>query len=1390
MNKLLLLTFGVSTLAASVHAAVAADAEVATPEIQALFQQAEFWQGKQRQDLAKDALNRVLLAAPNNTQALYRLALIASLEGDNTEAKRLAEQLRQVAPNDPHLQELNIAQAASSDSGALKSARLLAANGQYEEAVSKYQTLFSAAQPPVSLAIEYYQTLSATKHGWTAAKAGLEQLAKDQPNSVAAAVAYGEVLTYREETRRAGIKLLSNYAAQDADANKAWRNALLWLAASQDDKALYDNYLQTHADDVAVAEYYKKKTTLTPSQQADRYRAVGYRELRAGSWTNASTSFNAALKINPQDADAIAGLGLIALQRKQFSAAAEQLSRAIKLAPAKQQQWQQAYQSAKFYRELAKARALEDASEHEQALALLRPLAASDNENARDAQLLQGEILQKQQRLNDAEVVYRKLLQANDKDLPARVGLVNVLRQQQRWDEASTLAEQLPVSAQSELGDFAASQAMMLRDRAASEPEVLAEATLRQASALAPDNPWVRLDLARLLDRSGRGLAAKLLINRGAKEYGSNDDYYVAALFAKDQQRWDEAIKQLQQIPAAKRNAAQNSLMESLTLAARLAEIERRQQVGDREGSRELMMDLYNHPPKTAAGVGQVADVLYSNGEPAMALLLIRQHNQQPPTAAVDDYLQQILVMIKAGAEKEADALLLRLSQRRDLAPADWQAIDKIRNAIAVAKADKLRQQERYAEAYDILAQRLRVAPEDESLLLAMARLYLSGDKGQKSLQIYRYAVQHHPDSDEAVKGAVETAIAINEVREARKMVNSFNRNKARRPEMLLLAAKVARAEGNDSRAVKLLQQSRQQLFQHEPAQPWLMASGEQAGFANPFASAGQQATNEADPNNPWQRPQWLPGSGSATSELATWDGKQPETQPSLAQQINDMLAEIHHERANTIQTGMEFKNRNGEAGLGKMAMVTTPSNLSIQVGNGRMDFDVTPTYLNGGNLSSGYSRLGYGAMAEAGQTLNEDLEGLPAVLDSIESTAYDYDEAQTLYEAALSVDDISPLQLAQYQINAQRAQRSFELATQQNLLEAIGLDINGLTEEQQSVFNGFVQRLVGDTSTALSSNSLQAFIDSRAQLESLVGRLRTAMNTAVAPARNPPVLHDAGVALSFGYSIGNFAMDIGNTPLGFEKVNMVGGISWNPQVSKNTQLKLGIERRAVEDSVLSYAGTADPMTGEVWGAVTKNGINVGVGFDDGAMGMYGNLGGYVYSGSHVDNNTAFDIAVGGYIRPINNKERQLQTGVHVAFQAFDKNLGHYSYGHGGYFSPQDYVSIAFPIKYSEQHENYNFSVNFAPGFQSFSEDSAPYFPNDPDLQRILDLLAQIDLVEQSVYRANSKTGFGMSLNAQGEYEFSSSFTLGGKLGFDNFGNYQETSAQLYLKYLLGVKSE
>ncbi|EKE77005.1 cellulose biosynthesis protein BcsC [Gallaecimonas xiamenensis] len=1368
-------------------------------QFDALFQQADFWQSKQRQDLAKDALGRVLAADPANPEALYRLALIAIQEGDKDKADALAERLSIASPKDPRLEELRLAKANTNlDSGALAEARLLAANGQYQEAVARFKTLFSTDQPPASLAVEYYQTLAGTPNGWDQARQGLAQIHQRQPGNLQGALAYGQVLSYRPQSRRQGIAVLASLDGQLPAATTAWRQALLWLDADSNDQPLYAAYAKAHPGDDAVAAHYRQKTTETPGRKADKARSSGYAQLKKGQLAGAAKAFEQALAIRPDDAEARAGLGLVQLRRQQFAKARDSLAQAMRLAPAKKGQWQAAHNSARFYASLAGVRQEADSGQYAKALDMIRPLASQSGPHQLDARLLEADIYSRQGRLDEAAGRYRDLLLDNADNQQARIGLINVLRKQQRWGEANAMAELLPAKDRQQLGDLASGQALMLRERAKAEPPLLAEASLRQAQSLDPADPWIRLDLARLLDTQGRPLAAQVLMNQGLGPDASPQDRYVAALLAKDQNRWDDVARILSPLGSAKRTPAINALLDSAALQARLDEIRRRQAVGDRAGARQLMLDLYNQPPASAAGTGQVANLLLDGGEPAMALLLARQQAQQPLTAAPGDYLDLLLVLVKAGADDEAQSLLGRLSQRRDLGTDDWAAIENIRNAMALVQADRLRQQDRLADAYDLLAARLRLAPNDESLLLAMARLYQSGNKTDKAGQIYRYALKQHPGSQDALTGAVEVAIARNEPEQAEQLLAQLPSDQAQEPTMLLLAAKVARAQGDDDQALALLAQSRQRLFAGQQDQPWLTDGAGLAEAGNPFARGGAPGTDESA--NPWHRPDWLPG-GKDDSQ-SHWDEEADTANPSLVAQIDSLAREIRRDGATTLSADLQFRSRNGESGLGRLDEVKAPITLQTRVGGGRLSAQVTPTYLNAGAPAGGNSRFGSGVVGSAAANLNTSLDAMPAALDGIEETAYSYDQArqaaadaQAIYLASLGDANSTPIQQAQYLANANQAaqaeaqaKRSFDRATRQDLLKAIGLSSQNLSSSDLQLLEGYLGPLTGQN--GLSSASLQAFLDSREDFEAMLGTLRASLNGLVRDFDDPPVQHDAGLALSLAYQWDQLALDIGTTPLGFEKVNLVGGLAWSPQLDRDLQLDLALERRAVTDSVLSYAGTKDPYSGITWGAVTRNGLSAGLGYDDGDLGLYAKLGGYRYQGTNVYSNNAFDLSLGGYLRPINDQGRQLQAGVHVSFQAFDKNMSHYGLGHGGYFSPQDYVAIAFPVSYSEQHDRYDFSLKLAPGFQSFTEKAVDYFPDDPELQRMLDLFAGLGLVEASRYGANSESGFGLSLGAEGQYRFSPRFTLGGRLGFDSFGNYNETTAQLYLRYLMGITND
>ncbi|HCE40452.1 MAG TPA: cellulose synthase, partial [Alcanivorax sp.] len=194
-----------SALLAPVSPALAQENDTS---VQRLLDQAEFWRGNNRPDLAADTLQRVLNADPDNAAALYQMTLL-EMERDPAAAQRYADRLRRVAPNSDYARRLDErSRRQGLDSDLLREARQLAAAGNPGGAVARYEELFGDRPPPGDLALEYYQTLAGVDGRRDEARRGLEKLAEARPGDRAVSLALGKVLTYEGATRRQGIERL------------------------------------------------------------------------------------------------------------------------------------------------------------------------------------------------------------------------------------------------------------------------------------------------------------------------------------------------------------------------------------------------------------------------------------------------------------------------------------------------------------------------------------------------------------------------------------------------------------------------------------------------------------------------------------------------------------------------------------------------------------------------------------------------------------------------------------------------------------------------------------------------------------------------------------------------------------------------------------------------------------------------------------------------------------------------------------------------------------------------------------------------------------------------------------------------------------------------------
>jgi len=262
----------------------------------------------------------------------------------------------------------------------------------------------------------------------------------------------------------------------------------------------------------------------------------------------------------------------------------------------------------------------------------------------------------------------------------------------------------------------------------------------------------------------------------------------------------------------------------------------------------------------------------------------------------------------------------------------------------------------------------------------------------------------------------------------------------------------------------------------------------------------------------------------------------------------------------------------------------------------------------------------------------------------------------------------------------------------------------------------------------------------------------------------------------------------MGSTPLGEDLSTLVGGVQWSPKLTDFLTLILTGERRAITDSLLSYVGAEDKASGKRWGRVTKNGANALLSYDNGDAGFYAGGGAYSYLGENVASNNNLQATAGAYVRPFHSDDHELKVGMSLAWMDFSKNLSYFSYGQGGYFSPQNYASVSFPIEFSRKFDDLKVNIGGAAGYQTYSQDKSAYFPADASLQSELESLAASGSVKDAYYSGGSKNGIGYNLHAGADYKLNKDVTIGGQLGYDTFGDYNESSARLYVRYLFGEK--
>lgn len=1248
--------------------AINAHAAENNPALKALFDQANYWHEKSHDDLAMESLKKVLMVDASNTQALYLMALWSQQAGDLKGSAQWRERLATVSPQDPNLQSLdNAKQMQQVPRGQLDLARQQARSGNVPAALTTWRTLFNGDVPPPSLAPEYYLTMAGDKSLYPQAVNGLRQLVAQYPQDNGARIALGKVLTYQEGTRREGMDLLQDMASGSQDADKSLRQALLWLGPKAGDDQYYQTYLQRHPKDTAVQDYFRKSIGGTA-------KGVGFTALNSGNTDAARSQFEQVLQTNPEDADALAGMGYVALRRGDYAAGAQYLNRAAAQGGTDSAQRKQQAADAEFYGQLASAQAAFKQGNISQALALSAPLAQQSGEQGTSAKLFRADVQRHNKDYTSAEQTLRGVLTEQPNNALVRENLYYVLREQNKTAEAQAMLQTLPASLQAKLqprvsgGNPTDPVRRQAQQAAANGDSQQAIALLQRGVAQYPSDPWLRLDLARQLQKQGRSAEAANVMTPSFRQNASNTELYAGALFASENNAWQQSQTLLSRIPASSQNSDMRELSQRVNYNLQMAVAERYLSQGDTTAAANTLKALAVRPPQSPADAGKLARMLAQSGDVNTAVSIVRSNMGRGVQGNAGDYADQITVLNQAGLGREAQAWLANpeLQSR-----STTNQLASIRNGYVINEADQLRTQGNYAAAYDKLIRAMQSDPQNTDLMFAMARLYQSGKMNKEAGVVYDYLMTRDTPEQDARAGAIDVALAANDVDKAKQLTAGLRNDDT--PQRLLLLARVSEAQGNHQQAMSYLRTARGKLLGLQGT------SGDTApmlgGLAladNPFMTTSSRGTQSASPSlygeaMPWQEAQLARNPQTAPPGTTRTDLPVETAQAGTLRQVDNMMEQLTDKTATWARGAMSVRGRDGESGLSKLTEIKSPLQWStVPFGDSRFDINVTPISLNAGSSSDDASpRFGTGAL-------------------------------------------------------------------------------------HQTPGNDYPNQLIPDTSQGSQSAS--------------------------------------GVEVGMALTGDQYKLDVGSTPLGQDLNTVVGGVQWSPQLTDYLKLVLTGERRAVVDSLLSYVGVQDGYTGKKWGQVTKNGGSAQLSYDNGDAGFYAGFGLYSYLGENVPSNDNVNGSAGVYLRPFHYDDRELKTGISMTYMNFSKNLSYFSYGQGGYFSPQDYISVSFPVDYTQKFDNWNLGVGASLGYQSYSQDASPYFPTDSGLQAQLEDAYARGLAKEYYYSGNSKNGMGYNLRASADYKVNKDMTMGGQVGYDTFGDYNESTAQVYFRYLLGNK--
>ena len=277
------------------------------------------------------------------------------------------------------------------------------------------------------------------------------------------------------------------------------------------------------------------------------------------------------------------------------------------------------------------------------------------------------------------------------------------------------------------------------------------------------------------------------------------------------------------------------------------------------------------------------------------------------------------------------------------------------------------------------------------------------------------------------------------------------------------------------------------------------------------------------------------------------------------------------------------------------------------------------------------------------------------------------------------------------------------------------------------------------------------------------------------------------GTSVGVGYEGDALRWDLGVIGIGFPVQNMVGGIRKGWEANK-VDYAVEIFRRPQTNSLLSYAGARDPATGEIWGGIAYTGVGSRIAHTFGQFNTFASAEYGLLRGKNVLDNNRLALRIGIDKDVLRRENMWVNLGLTLTHWRYKENESFYTFGHGGYYSPQSYTSVNLPVEWAGRSGKLSYLVRGSTSFSWTNEKRMPYYPTDSALQSAA--VNSGNGIDPGFYPGGDGGGKGYSLRLATEYQVTPHLAIGGYHNMDRTAFYTPNLTFIYLRYLFKAHSE